>query len=121
MIPIPGTFTLQVTAIVGAIALVVGMGAGGYAVHSWYSPRLALEKERVKTLGEKIDEQNKAITKLEDAGKKQKAAAAAAIAAARGVAATAEADAQNLLMMQPPPGVDRCTAASGLIRSELAK
>jgi hypothetical protein len=121
MLPIPGTFTLQATLIAGAVALVVGLAGGGYAMHAWYAPQLEAEKSKVQSLGEKIKDQNDAIAALQDADKKRAADAAAKIKAARNAQAAAEADAQNLLMAQPLAGEDRCTAASRLIREELPK
>lgn len=110
--------------VIGVVLLAVfsaGMGAGGYAVYSWYSPRLELAQERVKELGDKITEQNTAIEGLKAAADTRAAAAAAALKVAKNKAAAAQADVDNLMATQAPAGVDRCVAASDLIRKELAK
>jgi hypothetical protein len=122
MFALPGTFTLQTTAIAGAVALVLGLAGGGYVAHAFYAPRLQAEKLKVSNLGEKITEQNNAVHELQAAGERRDVEAKAAVDAAALKARTAEARAQQLLKMKPPaPGVDACAAASDLIRLELGK
>jgi len=118
---IPSVFTAKVTAIVGTAALVIGFAAGGYAAHLFYAPRLEVAELKIETLGEDIRRQNLAVDQLRKDGEARAAKAAAAIKDAENLAAQAEADAQNLLMMQPKPGENRCDAASALIRKELGR
>jgi hypothetical protein len=103
------------------LAFVAGIGAGGYVVHAWYAPRLEVAEIKVQALGEDLRRQNRAVDDLKKAGDERAAKANAALKAAEAARKKAEADWQNLLLLQPPPGVDRCTAASNLIRKELAQ
>jgi hypothetical protein len=121
MIPIPGTFTLQATLIAGAVALVAGLGAGAYATHSWYAPKLELAETQRDALASDIRQQNRGIEATVKAAKEQAAKSREAVAAALAARKQAETDAQRLLGLQPPAGVDRCTAASELITRELGK
>ena len=118
---IPGTFTLQATAIAGAAALVVGLAGGAYASHAYYSPRLELAKSQVDQWEHKVDDQNKAIDDLRVAAKQRDDAASAAVAAAHVEAVKFQTRAQRVLATQKPAGKDDCTAAADLIAQELGK
>lgn len=106
---------------VGAAALAVGAGLGAWGAHAFYAPRLELERTRVGKLSEALEAQNKAVERLQEADRQRAAAAKKAIDAARREAEQAQADAMDILTRQPEPGVDRCTAASALVRQELGK
>ncbi len=106
---------------VGAVALSVGVALGGWLGHLFYSPRLELAQANVKSLGEKIDEQNTAITQLQDDAKEREKRAKTAIAAAEAKRREAELSAAALLAESVPDGADPCQAASDLIRRELSK
>ena len=118
---LPQIVSLKLTAVVAAAAMVVGAGLGGWAAHAFYAPRLELERTRVDALAEVLNTQNLAVERLEAETKERARRAAAAIAAAQKEAEQAMLDAMDILTRQPPPGVDRCTAASALVRQELAK
>lgn len=107
--------------IAGAAGLVLGLGLGAYGVHEFYAPRLELAEAKVQALGDRIDEQNAAIEAAQAADKARAAAARQAIAKAQREAEQAQHAAMDILTRQPAPGVDRCTAASALVREELAK
>lgn len=108
-------------AITGAVALVAGLALGAWGTHEFYAPRLALAESRVDALAQALDDQNKAVDGLEKAAKAREAAAKKAVEDARRAAEKEYEDALGILTRQPPPGVDRCTAASALVRQELAK
>lgn len=105
----------------GAAGLFVGLTLGWLGLHQFYAPRLELERERVTVLGGQIEEQNAAIERLKTDAAARAKRAAAAIAAAQADAEAAQRDAMDLLTREVPQGVDRCTAASVLVREELAK
>lgn len=117
----PNVFGLQALLIAVVIAFLTGASSGGWAVHGYYSPRLELAESKIKDLGDKLSEQNDAIKKQVQAEKDRAKLAAKAIAEAKTQADQAQRDAMDILTRQPPPGVDRCTAASSLITMELAK
>lgn len=106
---------------VAAAALVVGIGIGGFGTHAFYSPRLDLERQKVRGLGDRIAEQNTAIEALKAAGEEQARLAKAAVGAADAARKAADKRVGELLGRKPPPGVDDCTAASTLIREELKR
>lgn len=112
---------LKPAAIAGAAGLLMGLAAGAWVTHEFYAPRLDLAESRVKALADTLDEQNKAVERLEEAAKKRAAAAKKAVEDARRDAQKEFEEAMGILTQQPPPGVDRCTAASALVRQELAK
>lgn len=125
---IPDVFGLKEAAIAAGVALVVGLAAGVYLAHLFYSPRLALKDAwiqqangRIVVLGQDIKDQNEAIDKLQLAAADRAKQAAAALQKAQIARVQAEHDAAQILAAQPAPGVDRCTAASDLIRQELAR
>lgn len=118
---IPELLTAKVAAIACAACLAIGAAAGGYAAHRFYAPRLELAEYQVKVMGDSIRRQNDAVSELEKDGEARAKKAAAALKDARAARVSAELDAQNLLMLQPAPGEDRCEAASALIRKELAR
>lgn len=125
---IPGMITAKVAAVVGAAALVVGLGLGGWLAHVIYAPQLETAATKldaanlkIETLGEDIRRQNQAIDKIRKDAEALAAKAAKALQAAQAARDQAEADAQNLLAAQPAPGEDHCTAASALIRKELGR
>lgn len=106
---------------VGGTALVAGAVMGVVGAHAFYSPRVALERERVQSLSSALETQNKAVA---DLGKKtealQKRLRTAQAEAAR-LRRQLDDRAAGLLALKPPQGVDQCTAASALIRQELGK
>lgn len=108
-------------AIAGAAGLLVGFAVGAWVTHEFYAPRLALAESRVEILADTLDGQNKAVERLEEAAKNRAAAAKKAVEDARLEAQKEFEEALGILTQQPPPGVDRCTAASALVRQELAK
>lgn len=118
---IPDLITAKITAIACAACLAIGAAGGGYAAHVFYAPRLELAEYQAEVMGESIRRQNQAVDELEKAGDARAKKAAAAIAAASAAAQQAEQDAIDILAAQPPPGENRCTAASALIRKELAR
>lgn len=108
-------------AIAGAVALIAGLALGAWGAHKFYAPRLELAESRVEVLAQTLDTQNQAVERLEEAAKKRAAAAKKAVEDAR-IDAQKEFEASmGILTQQPPSGVDRCTAASDLVRQELAK
>ena len=108
-------------AIAGAVAMLAGLALGAWGAHEFYAPRLALAESRVDALSGALDSQNKAVERLEEAANKRAAAAKKAVEEARAEAQKEFEEAIGILTQQPPPGVDRCTAASALVRQELAK
>lgn len=118
---LPQLLSLKTAAIAGAIALAVGAAGGGLLVHQFYAPRLELAQSQVKQLGEKIDEQNKAIERLRTEAEAREKAAAAAVAAALKEARKFEADAQRILSRQKPASLSECKAVEALFREELRK
>lgn len=106
----------------GAAALVLGLVLGGWGAHEFYAPRLELAERKVKDLGEKLDEQNQAVTKLEEETKALNERARRAQATAAKLRAELDRSAGEIIMLPPPPpGEDHCKAARDLIRRELAK
>lgn len=105
----------------GAAALVLGLVLGGWGAHEFYAPRLELAERKVKDLGEKLDEQNQAVERLEQEGKDLAARVKRAQAEAARLRAEQDKGAIEILTLPLPPGVDQCVAASDLIRRELAK
>lgn len=117
----PSVFGIQGMLIAAGVAFMLGLGSGGWAVGSWYSPRLESAQSQVKDLGDKLREQNAGIEKQDKDSKARAAAAKRALSAALAAAEKAELEWQSLLQRQAPAGVDVCTAASALISEELAK
>lgn len=113
--------TLQTAGIAGTAGLVLGLAIGAWGTHEFYAPRLALAENQVQTLGDRVDEQNTAIEGLNKAAKARAAAAKKAVDEARAEAAREFDESLRILTLQPPPGIDRCAAASALVRQELAK
>lgn len=118
---LPSIVSVKLTAILGAAALVAGAGLGGWAAHAFYAPRLELERTRVDALAGALTIQNTAVERLQDEAKERARRAKKALADAKAEAEQAMRDAMDILTRQPPPDVDRCTAASALVRQELAK
>lgn len=106
---------------VGAAALVAGLALGGWGVHEFYAPRLELAENRVKDLGQKLQEQNDAVERLERESKDLAVRVKRAQAEAARLRAEQDKGAVEILTLPLPPGVDQCVAASDLIRRELAK
>ncbi len=104
-----------------AVAAAIGLAIGAWCAHLFYAPRLDLAESRVDALAASLNDQNKAVERLEEAAKKRAAAAKKAVEEARAEAQKEFEEALGILTQQPPPGVDRCTAASALVRQELAK
>lgn len=125
---IPDVFGLKEAAIIGAIALGVGLVGGGYVAHLYYSPRLELKDTqlqqangRIQALGQDIKDQNDALDKIQLAASDRAKKAEAALKKAQIQRDKAEKDAADIMAAQPAPGEDRCTAASELIRKELGR
>lgn len=125
---LPSVLSLKVGAIACAAALAIGAATGGWLAHLFYAPRLELAatklrqaNERIETLGKDIERQNKAVSELQAAAKERAAQAEKALQAAQAARDQAEADAQQLLSLRPPAGVEVCKAASDLIRKELGR
>lgn len=115
------TFGLQGIAIAAAAALALGL-AGGIALARWhYAPRLDACQTAKRALGEKVEEQNAAVQKLQDLAEQRQREARVAQDAAAAAARAHEREAQRLLALARPQGVDECTAASALIRQELGR
>lgn len=113
--------SLETTLLIAGGVFVGGILAGAGVAHSWYKPQIEAANLKVESMGETLRVQNRGVTQLKTQGDKlQKQAATAAADGKKGIA-KAEADAQLLLMAQPAAGEDRCTAASALMRRELAK
>lgn len=108
--------------IVAALALLVaGLCFGAAAMHGYMAPKVAVAEERAEQLAGSVREQNRAIDALREADAKRKAEADLRVAAAAAVAKTAERQAQALLSLRLPAGVDECAAAHALIAKELAQ
>ena len=117
----PSVFGLKGMIAAFLVALVIGASTGGWALHAYYAPRLALALVQVDALGVRIAEQNAGIEKQLAAEKDRAAAAKKALAAAQAEADRAQADVLGLLQRTPPVGIDVCKAASDLITEELSK
>lgn len=113
--------SLETTLLIAGGVFVGGILTGAGVAHAWYKPQLEAANLKVESMGETIRVQNRGVAQLKTQGDKlQKQAAKAADEGKKGIA-QAEADVQLLLMSQPGAGEDRCTAASALMRRELAK
>jgi hypothetical protein len=104
-----------------AVAAAIGLAIGAWCAHLFYAPRLDLAQSRVDALSGALETQNRAVVRLEQSAKERAAAAKKAVEEARRQAEKEFEEALGILTQQPPPGVDRCTAASALVRQELAK
>lgn len=98
-----------------------GLVIGGYGAHAFYAPRLELAEIRADGLAESLSVQNTAVAKLQSDGAERARRAAQALATAEQARRDAEQAAMDILTTALPAGADRCTAASQLIRKELAK
>jgi len=113
--------TWQLRAALLAALVIASAAAGwGYATRYWRPQLLAAQAERDEARRD-VSAQNDALDALREAADKRAATAQAAIDAAATRARVAETHAQQLLAMAVPQGVDACTAASALIRKELAR
>lgn len=117
----PSVFGLRGLLVTFVLALIIGASGGGWALHAYYAPRLALSISQVAALGDRISEQNAGIERQVAAERERSSIAKKAIAAAQAEADRAQADVIALLQRQPTPGTDVCKAASDLITEELAK
>lgn len=106
---------------VGAVALLVGGGLGTWGTAEFYGPRLDLAESKVSELSGALTRQNEAVGKLGDDTKKLQADLAEAQKQARARSTQRQTHAMEIMAIPLPTGVDQCTAASGLIRKELAK
>jgi hypothetical protein len=118
---LPATFSLQAAAIAAGAALLLGLAGGGAAVHGWYSPRLEAAELRERELGNKVDEQNRAVESLKEAADERQRQAEKALAAAQAAAKAYETSAQRILGTQKPAGANECAAAQWLLQQELRK
>ena len=109
-------------AIAGAAGLLAGFAVGVWVTHEFYAPRLELAENKVKDLGQKLQEQNDAVAKLEQETKDLTERARKAQARAAKLRAELDKMADDIITLPPPPpGEDHCKAASDLIRRELSK
>lgn len=111
-------FWLRFIGLAIVAAALMGIGAGLTAKH--YRPIVAKLEKDLDDLAQKVTAQNDAIEALAEAGTKRADEAKKALAAADAKRRQAETHAQSLLARQLKPGEDACTAASDLIREELA-
>jgi hypothetical protein len=119
MTKIVPTIGLIIYAALGGLAL--GGGGGAWLTSSWYSPRLEAANLRADNLAEAIKTQNDAIDKMGKDKKRLDEELRLAQDAAKKRSAVRQTKAQVILATPLPPGADQCTAASALIRQELAK
>lgn len=109
--------TLQAAIATLLLGLLLGLGIGYWH----YSPRIEAAEGRVRTLADRLAEQNDAIERLQGLARERELQAAAALEAARSVRAESDRRAAELLALLPPPGADECQAAADLIRRELGR
>lgn len=109
--------TLQAAIATLLLGLVLGLGIGCWH----YSPRIEAAESRMRTLADRLAEQNDALERLQEIARERELQAAAALEAARSVRAESDRRAAELLEMLPPAGADECQAAADLIRRELGR
>lgn len=98
-------------------ALCVALGAGAARWH--YMPRLEAAELRAEGLGHLVREQARGVGAIKAERDRRLAEAAAALARARGEVRRHREEAKRILSLQPPAGVDACTAACALIDAEV--